>query len=80
MAGLSWTRPLHKAQDNERSYPGLRVTSAVPATALVELAQIGEEPMHGRIEVRRLFRDSLTQLLELSVHEDTISRHSDTAR
>jgi hypothetical protein len=33
--------------------------------------------MCGRIEVRGLFCYSLTELLELTVHEDWISNHSD---
>jgi len=30
----------------------------VPPTTRVELAQVSEEPVHGRIEVRRLFGNS----------------------
>lgn len=41
----------------------------VPASAPVEFTQISEQPMHRCIEVRRLLRDPLTQLLELSIHE-----------
>jgi hypothetical protein len=40
----------------------------VPATALVELAQIDEQSMHGGIEVCRLFGNPLPQLIELTVH------------
>jgi hypothetical protein len=40
----------------------------VPPTALVELAQIGEQPVHGRIEVCRLFGDPFPQLIQLTVH------------
>ena len=45
----------------------------MPAAALVELAQIGEQAMHGGIEVRRLFRNPLPQLLELAIHGDCIA-------
>ena len=37
----------------------------VPPAAPVELAQVGEEAMHGGVEMRRLFRDLLSQLFEL---------------
>jgi hypothetical protein len=45
----------------------------VPATARIELAQIAEQAMHGCIEVRRLFRNPLSQPLELTIHDDAIS-------
>jgi len=49
----------------------------VPATALVELTQIGEQPMHRRIEMRRLLRNPLAQLLKLILHDECISRPYD---
>jgi len=49
----------------------------VPATSLVERAQVGEQAVHGRIEVRRLFGDPLPQLIELTVHATAISPGSD---
>ena len=52
-------------------------TLQVPATALVELAQIGQEPMRRRIEVCGLFCDPLAQLIELSVHDDLLPHGSD---
>jgi hypothetical protein len=33
--------------------------------------------MHGGIEVRRLFRNPLTQLLELAIHDDCIASNPD---
>jgi hypothetical protein len=45
----------------------------VPTAALVELTQIGEEAIHGGIEVCRLFRNPLPQLLEITIHDDSHS-------
>ena len=50
---------------------------SVPSAALVKYAQVRQKAMRGCIEVRGLFRDSLTELLELTVHEDWLSGHSD---
>jgi hypothetical protein len=43
----------------------------VPATALIELAQIGQEPMRRRVEVRGQFSDPLAQPIELSIHAES---------
>jgi hypothetical protein len=43
----------------------------------VHNAQIRKEPVRGSIEVCRLLRDPLTKFLELIVHTDWISSHSD---
>jgi len=53
----------------------------MPATARIELAQIGEQPMHRGIEVCRLLGDPLAQLVQLAIHDDVLSSDSDnTAR
>jgi hypothetical protein len=51
----------------------------VPATARVELTQIGEQPMHRSIKVRRLLGDPLAQLIQLAMHDDCISFQYDIA-
>jgi hypothetical protein len=55
-------------------------TLRVPAAARVELAQIGEQAMHGGIDVRGLFRNPLPQLLELAIHRDWIAHEPDISR
>jgi hypothetical protein len=52
----------------------------MPATARIELAQIGEQPMHRGIEVGCLLGDPLAQLLQLAIHDDCISSRSDNRR
>jgi hypothetical protein len=47
------------------------------AAALIELAQIREEAVHGGIEVCRLFCDSFPELLEVTIHGDSIAPGSD---
>ena len=49
----------------------------MPATARIELAQIGEQAMRRCIEVRCLFRDPLPQELDFSIHEKSIPHDSD---
>jgi hypothetical protein len=46
----------------------------VPAAALVELTQIGEESIHGGIEVGCLFCNPFPELLEIAIHGDSYSR------
>jgi len=50
-----------------------RRTLGVPTTALVELTQIGEESIHGSIEVCRLFCNSFPKLLEIAIHSHSPS-------
>jgi hypothetical protein len=40
----------------------------MPTTARIKRAQIGQQPVHGCIEVRRLLGDPLAQLLQFIVH------------
>jgi hypothetical protein len=49
----------------------------VPTAALVELTEISEQSMQGGVEVRRLFRNPLPQLLKLAIHDDCIASSSD---
>jgi hypothetical protein len=49
----------------------------VPTTARIERSQVGEQPVHRCIEVRRLLGDSLAQLLQLILHDNPISSGSD---
>jgi hypothetical protein len=49
----------------------------VPAAALIELAQIREEPVHGGIEVCGLFCDSFAELLQIAIHGDCVASDSD---
>src|SRR6185436_13689887 len=49
----------------------------VPAAALVELTQVGKESIHGCIEVCRLFRNPLSQLLEITIHGVCLAHDSD---
>jgi hypothetical protein len=51
----------------------------MPATARIERAQIGEQPMHRGIEVCRLLGDPLAQLLQFAIHDDLLSSDSDIA-
>jgi hypothetical protein len=45
----------------------------VPAAALIELAQIGQQPMRRRVEVCGQFGDPLAQLIELSIHDERLT-------
>ena len=49
----------------------------VPPAALVELAQIDQQAMRGRIQMRGLLCNPFAQLLELTVHADYVSSRSD---
>src|SRR5215510_15025359 len=49
----------------------------MPTTAGIERSQVGEQPVGGCIEVRRLLGDSLAQLIELILHDNRISSGSD---
>ncbi len=42
----------------------------VPAAALIKLAEIREEPVHGGIEVCGLFCDAFAELLQIAIHGD----------
>ena len=39
----------------------------MPSAPLIELAQVRQHPMHGRIKMRCLLRDPFTELFELTV-------------
>ena len=45
----------------------------MPTTAGIERAQVGQQPVSGCIEVRRLLGDPLAQLFELILHDRRIS-------
>src|SRR6476620_324541 len=49
----------------------------MPATAGIERSQVGQQPVSGCIEVRRLLGDPLAQLFELILHDNRISSRSD---
>src|SRR5215475_9112605 len=49
----------------------------VPTTAGIERSQVGQQPVGGCIEVRRLLGDPLAQLFELILHDNRISSGSD---
>src|SRR6476620_3079899 len=49
----------------------------MPATAGIERSQVSQQPVGGRIEVRRLLGDPLAQLFELILHNNRISSGSD---
>src|SRR6476646_5668900 len=48
----------------------------MPTTAGIERSQVGQQPVGGCIEVRRLLGDPLAQLFEL-IHDNRISSWSD---
>jgi hypothetical protein len=49
----------------------------MPTTAGIERSQVGQQPVGGCIEVRRLLGDPLAQLFELILHDNRISSWSD---
>src|SRR5215470_19192908 len=49
----------------------------MPTTAGIERSQVGQQPVGGCIEVRRLLGDPLAQLFELILHDNRISSGSD---
>src|ERR1051325_2210739 len=49
----------------------------MPTTAGIERSQVGQQPVGGCIEVRRLLGDPLAQLFELILHDNRISFWSD---
>jgi hypothetical protein len=51
----------------------------MPATKRIELAQVGEKPMHCSIEVCRLLGDPLAQLLQFAIHDDLLPSGYDIA-
>src|SRR5262249_31024640 len=64
--------------------PGQPVRTApcalgVPAAAPIERAEVGQQPMQGRVEVRRLLGDPLAQRLEILGHGQCIAPYSDIA-
>ena len=51
----------------------------VPAAAPIERSQVGQQPMQGCVEVRRLLGDPLAQRLEIHGHGQCIARYHDIA-
>src|SRR5215468_3983711 len=49
----------------------------MPTTTGIERSQVGQQPVGGCIEVRRLLGDPLAQLFELILHDSRISSWSD---
>jgi hypothetical protein len=64
--------------------PGQPVSAAscalhVPAAAAIERAQVGQQPMQGCVEVRRLLGNPLAQRLEIFRHGQCIAEYPDIA-
>src|SRR6185503_6486380 len=69
----------HQAPANSPREPVSTRESALPmpSAALIELAQIGQQTMHGGIQMRRLLGDAFAELFELTIHIECISLESD---